>query len=80
MPRNLVRYQQAGELHFITFSCYRRLHPWDHAAGVLLYREAGGIAGLLDGDDYRPLPNPGTLLMAPDQKKWQDLRQVLLAT
>ncbi len=25
MPRNLVRYQQAGELHFITFSCYRRL-------------------------------------------------------
>ncbi len=64
----------------LDFSCYRRLHPWDHAAGVLLYREAGGIAGLLDGDDYRPLPNPGTLLMAPDQKKWQDLRQVLLAT
>jgi hypothetical protein len=23
MPRNLVRYRQAGDLHFITFSCYR---------------------------------------------------------
>ncbi len=25
MPRGLKRYQQAGELYFITFSCYRRL-------------------------------------------------------
>lgn len=24
MPTGLVRYQQAGDLHFITFSCYRR--------------------------------------------------------
>src|SRR5437868_6806372 len=24
MPRNLKRYQQTGELHFITFSCYQR--------------------------------------------------------
>jgi putative transposase len=24
MPRGLKRYQQAGELHFITFSCYHR--------------------------------------------------------
>jgi len=25
MPKGLVRYQQAGDLHFVTFSCYRRL-------------------------------------------------------
>ena len=25
MPQGLKRYQQAGELHFLTFSCYRRL-------------------------------------------------------
>ena len=25
MAKNLVRYQQTGNLHFITFSCYRRL-------------------------------------------------------
>ena len=24
MPTGLARYQQAGDLHFITFSCYRR--------------------------------------------------------
>jgi putative transposase len=25
MPKGLVRYQQAGDLHFVTFSCYHRL-------------------------------------------------------
>jgi putative transposase len=25
MPRGLIRYQQTGEFHFLTFSCYRRL-------------------------------------------------------
>ena len=25
MPRNLKRYQNTGQLHFITFSCYRRM-------------------------------------------------------
>ena len=24
MPFHLVRYQQTGHLHFVTFSCYRR--------------------------------------------------------
>ena len=24
MPKGLVRYQQTGDLHFVTFSCYRR--------------------------------------------------------
>jgi putative transposase len=25
MPKGLVRYQETGDLHFVTFSCYRRL-------------------------------------------------------
>ena len=25
MPTALVRYQQTGDLHFVTFSCYHRL-------------------------------------------------------
>jgi hypothetical protein len=25
VPKGLVRYQQTGNLHFVTFSCYRRL-------------------------------------------------------
>ena len=24
MPTDLKRYQQSGDLHFVTFSCYRR--------------------------------------------------------
>jgi myo-inositol-1(or 4)-monophosphatase len=28
------------------------LHPWDHAAGVLLIREAGGVATQIDGSPY----------------------------
>ena len=27
MPRDLVRHQQTGHLHFVTFSCYQR-QPW----------------------------------------------------
>ena len=29
MPRNLVRYQQSGQSHFVTFSCYRRQARFD---------------------------------------------------
>jgi fructose-1,6-bisphosphatase/inositol monophosphatase family enzyme len=61
----------------LDFSCYRRLHPWDHAAGVLLYQEAGGVARCLDGESYRPVPQDGSLLMAPDDAHWQSLRQLL---
>ena len=25
MPKGLIRYQRAGDFHFVTFSCYRRL-------------------------------------------------------
>lgn len=39
----------AGELDFLLFS---GVMPWDHAAGALLVREQGGLAGYL-GDDGR---------------------------
>ncbi|MBF0372096.1 MAG: inositol monophosphatase [Alphaproteobacteria bacterium] len=59
------------------FALYRRLNPWDHAAGVLMHHEAGGHSALLDGQPYRPLPNGGTdLLLAPDRQSWQVLRDL----
>jgi len=62
----------------LDFSCYRRLHPWDHAAGVLMIEEAGGRAALLDGSPYVPVPQPGnSLLMAPDEASWAELRDLL---
>jgi fructose-1,6-bisphosphatase/inositol monophosphatase family enzyme len=40
-----------GELDFILFG---RAWPWDHAPGVLLVAEAGGVGSHGDGTPYRP--------------------------
>ena len=47
------------------------LHPWDHAAGVLIYQEAGGVARLLNGQPYAPTLTSGRLLCAPDGRSWR---------
>jgi fructose-1,6-bisphosphatase/inositol monophosphatase family enzyme len=67
-----------GDLNFTVFT---KLMPWDHAAGVLLHREAGGHGGYIDrGDAYRPadINRPG-LLLAPNAGAWNDLHRTLLA-
>lgn len=61
----------------LDFSCYRRLHPWDHAAGTLMIAEAGGKAATFDGRAYRPLPQQNSLLMAPDEVSWDTLKDLL---
>lgn len=65
-----------GDRHF---SLYSRLKPWDHAPGVLLHREAGGVAGVLPGGEaYRPVSIlAGGLLLAPDAEGWDALRAFL---
>ena len=37
MPRGLVRYQQSGNFHFITFSCYRRQPLLDNSAAYRVF-------------------------------------------
>jgi fructose-1,6-bisphosphatase/inositol monophosphatase family enzyme len=37
------------------FSLYRRIKPWDHAAGALMMWEAGGVAEHFDGNSYSPM-------------------------
>ena len=59
-------------------SLYQKLMPWDHAAGVLLHREAGGYARRFDGSIYRPSDIDGGLLLAPDEASWHHLAQTLL--
>lgn len=64
-----------GRQHFVHF---RRLMPWDHAAGVLIHQEAGGFARLLNGQDYRPiLDTDGQLLLTPGEKSWQDIAALM---
>lgn len=52
------------------------LNVWDHAAGVLIYQEAGGIARLLDGRPYKPTMRKGHLLTASSERLWEELAGV----
>lgn len=60
-----------GAIHFAYF---RRLTVWDHAAGALIFQEAGGYARLIDGQPYRPAPSQTGILLAPDGASWRELR------
>lgn len=64
-----------GNLHLLLFN---RLMPWDHAAGSLLHREAGGYAAGFDGQPYSPLRHTGGLICAPDLASWEEARATLL--
>ena len=57
---------------------YNKLMPWDHAAGWLLHREAGGHSAHFDGSAYQPTHTSGGLLCAPDAASWQALKTALL--
>jgi fructose-1,6-bisphosphatase/inositol monophosphatase family enzyme len=57
---------------------YNKLMPWDHAAGWLLHREAGGYAAHFDGTAYRPTQRTGGLICAPDEASWKIARDGLL--
>jgi len=64
----------AGHCHYVVF---HRLLPWDHAAGWLLHREAGGWSARLDGSDYCPAHTTGGLICTPDEASWHRLRSAL---
>ncbi len=44
--------------------------PWDHAAGVLITKSAGGVARFLDGADYDLGREKGVLLSASCDEVW----------
>ena len=60
-----------GKIHFAHF---KRLMPWDHAAGVLMHTECGGYSALLTGETYTPvLHAEAQLLLTPSQTSWNQL-------
>lgn len=65
----------AGHGHILF---YNRLMPWDHAAGWLLHREAGGHGAHFDGSPYAPTHTSGGLLYAPHPESWKAVRAALL--
>jgi fructose-1,6-bisphosphatase/inositol monophosphatase family enzyme len=85
-PPEIVRYGSVGREYIdlgrgaIHFAEYTRLKPWDHAAGVLIHREAGGYSRLRrDRSPYRaePVIVEETLLLAPDEATWRGLDAML---
>jgi len=65
----------AGYCHLLLYS---RLMPWDHAAGALIHREAGGYSAHFDGQPYLPTHFAGGLICAPDEASWHLARAALL--
>ncbi len=55
------------------------LNVWDHAAGELILKEAGGVSRLLDGSAYRPTMTEGRLLNARNDALWQALAETFNA-
>jgi fructose-1,6-bisphosphatase/inositol monophosphatase family enzyme len=69
------RLAAAGHCHLLF---YNKLMPWDHAAGWLLHREAGGYSAHFDGTPYPPTDLAGGLICAPDEGSWHAARKALL--
>jgi fructose-1,6-bisphosphatase/inositol monophosphatase family enzyme len=57
---------------------FGRTLPWDHAAGVLIHRQAGGYAAKFDGAPWLPSDRAGGLILAPDQASWLALHEALI--
>lgn len=64
-----------GEIHYAYFS---RSRPWDHAAGCLIYQEAGGRGAFLDGEAYTPGRANHPILLAPDEARWDTVHALLM--
>lgn len=69
------RLAAAGYCHMLL---YNRLMPWDHAAGWLLHREAGGYSAHFDGTPYQLSHLTGGLICTPDEASWHLVRSALL--
>ena len=69
------RMAAAGYCHMLF---YNRLMPWDHAAGWLLHREAGGYSAHFDGTPYEVTHHAGGLICTPDEDTWHLVHNALL--
>ena len=74
-------YWNAVEGH-LSVLAYRRLQPWDHAPGDLIYRQAGGVSRMLSGASYEPsMPDQIGILCAPTEDVWRriaDMARLIL--
>lgn len=57
------------------FSLYGYMKPWDHLAGVLMVKEAGGFAQKFMGTDYHPHDQKGGLITANSEATWRAVKK-----
>ena len=88
VPREMLRYRCVAReyMHLVRghldFAVYGQLKPWDHAAGVLLYAEAGGYSAYTETDKlYRPGPvqENSRYILAPNAARWGEIRDLIQA-
>ena len=83
LPSIVKRYRCVGREYMdlargkLDFAAYGGLlKPWDHAAGILIYRETGGFEGMIGtGTNYQVKPEifRGDVMMAPNRPTWDEL-------
>jgi fructose-1,6-bisphosphatase/inositol monophosphatase family enzyme len=61
------------------FALHSRSLPWDHAAGMLIVAEAGGVSTFLDGSPYDPRIADRAVLAASDREAWDTVRAIIAA-
>ena len=84
-PADLVRYRCIGMeyvdmvLGTLDFAEYGNLKPWDHTAGLLLLKEAGGHAAYVASkQEYVPGPIERSRLIATRTvQNWPDIERLL---
>lgn len=64
----------AGDIDFLIST---NTLPWDHAAGVVLYRGAGGIVRDLNGRPYDVTRRDQMIIAAPTEEVWNILRDIV---
>lgn len=62
------------------FLFYYRTLVWDHAPGVLIAEEAGGVVRRLDGTPYTPVDTREGLLCAYHVEMWETIQKTLVPT
>jgi len=58
------------------FSLHSRSLPWDHAAGMMIAAEAGGLASFLDGSTYDPRVLDRKPLATANAEAWRIIAEV----
>ncbi|MGA1803571.1 inositol monophosphatase family protein [Rhizobium sp. HT1-10] len=62
----------------IDFVSHQKLNPWDHLAGLLIHREAGGYSAHYDGSAHRPGEMTGGIIAAADRESWETVRREII--